>query len=66
LAEKIKAKSEVAVTTGKQLYYQQLECGVSKAYEMAGQAMACNMMANDVTEGINAFVEKRKPEWTHT
>ena len=65
LAEKIKAKSEVAVSTGKELFYQQLERGVSGAYEIAGQAMACNMMAKDVAEGIDAFVEKRKPEWQH-
>lgn len=63
LASRIKAKSEVAVTTGKQLFYQQLECGVTDAYELAGHAMACNMMADDVTEGIDAFVEKRAPQW---
>ena len=65
LAEKIKAKSEVAVRTGKELYYKQLECGVASAYELAGQAMACNMMASDVAEGIDAFIEKRHPEWKH-
>jgi len=66
LADKIKAKSEVAVRTGKELFYKQLECGVGSAYELAGQAMACNMMTNDVAEGLDAFVEKRHPEWTHS
>ena len=65
LAQKIKAKSEIAVRTGKELFYKQLECGVSSAYELAGQAMACNMMTDDVTEGIDAFIEKRQPEWRH-
>jgi len=25
--------------------------------------MACNMMAHDAQEGIDAFMQKRKPEW---
>jgi len=25
--------------------------------------MACNMMAEDAAEGIDAFIEKRKPVW---
>jgi 1,4-dihydroxy-2-naphthoyl-CoA synthase len=25
--------------------------------------MACNMMAEDVGEGIDAFMQKRPPEW---
>ncbi len=65
LAEKIKAKSEIAVRTGKTLFYKQLECGINDAYAMAGEAMACNMMADDVGEGIDAFIEKRKPIWRH-
>jgi hypothetical protein len=27
--------------------------------------MACNMMAEDAGQGIDAFVAKRKPEWKH-
>jgi len=65
LAAKIIAKSEVAVRTGKELFYKQLESGISDAYKLAGTAMACNMMAKDVGEGIDAFIEKRKPVWTH-
>lgn len=63
LANQIIAKSEVAVTTGKALFYKQLECGIEEAYALAGHAMACNMMAYDVTEGIDAFIEKRSPEF---
>jgi 1,4-dihydroxy-2-naphthoyl-CoA synthase len=25
--------------------------------------MACNMMSDDVKEGIDAFFEKRQPDW---
>lgn len=63
LANRIIAKSEVAVRTGKELFYSQLERGIEDAYALAGNAMACNMMAHDVGEGIDAFIEKRKPEF---
>ncbi len=66
MTEKIISKSAVAVKTGKQLFYKQLEMGLSDAYELAGRTMACNMMADDVAEGIDAFIEKRNPEWTHS
>jgi 1,4-dihydroxy-2-naphthoyl-CoA synthase len=26
--------------------------------------MACNMMDNSALEGVQAFIEKRKPNWT--
>ena len=64
LAQKIISKSSVAVSTGKRMFYKQLEMGLDGAYEYAAQTMACNMMAEDVGEGIDAFVQKRAPRWT--
>lgn len=66
LAQSIIAKSAVAVATGKQMFYKQLEMGMEEAYLYAAQVMACNMMANDVGEGIDAFMQKRQPVWTHS
>lgn len=63
LAAAIVAKSPVAIRTGKHVFYRQLEMGLGAAYQMAGEAMACNMMSEDAAEGIDAFVAKRKPEW---
>ncbi|MFM1928405.1 MAG: hypothetical protein RIR28_988 [Pseudomonadota bacterium] len=63
LAQKIAAKPEVAVRMGKRLFYEQLETGMAKAYELAGQTMACNMMSPDALEGVQAFIEKRKPNY---
>ena len=63
LAGKILAKAPVAVRTGKQMFYKQLEHGLDEAYAYAGQVMACNMMAEDTGEGIDAFIEKRPPTW---
>lgn len=63
LAAAIKAKSPVAVRMGKELFYRQLEMGIEAAYQLAGEVMACNMMAEDAAEGIDAFIEKRPPQW---
>jgi len=65
LAQRIVDKSAVAVATGKRMFYKHLEMGLEGAYQYAAQTMACNMMAEDVGEGIDAFMEKRKPEWKH-
>jgi len=63
LCQSICDKPPVAVKTGKQMFYRQLEMPLSDAYRFAGETMACNMMAADTLEGIDAFIEKRKPEW---
>lgn len=64
LAASICAKSPVAVWAGKQMFYKQLEMGLDAAYQLAAETMACNMMAEDAAEGIDAFIAKRKPVWT--
>ncbi len=63
LAAKIISKSSVAVATGKKMFYKQLEMGLEGAYQYAAEVMACNMMAEDVGEGIDAFAQKRPPVW---
>jgi len=63
LAEVIIKKSAVAVTTGKKMFYKQIEMGMAAAYEYAAEVMACNMMAEDVGEGIDAFMQKRPARW---
>ncbi|MBU6494266.1 MAG: enoyl-CoA hydratase [Burkholderiales bacterium] len=65
LARTICAKPAVAVAAGKGLFYRQLETGIEAAYQLAGQTMACNMMAEDALEGVQAFIEKRPPQWSN-
>ncbi|WP_104205131.1 enoyl-CoA hydratase [Billgrantia saliphila] len=65
LTSSICAKSAVAVRTGKAMFQRQLQMPLSEAYDFAGEAMACNMMAEDVAEGIDAFIAKRDPQWRH-
>ncbi|MGY6565259.1 MAG: enoyl-CoA hydratase [Halomonadaceae bacterium] len=59
------AKSAVALRTGKALFQRQLQMPLREAYALAGETMACNMMAEDVAEGIDAFIAKREPQWRH-
>ncbi|MDP2241282.1 MAG: enoyl-CoA hydratase [Burkholderiales bacterium] len=63
LALSIIAKTPVAVAAGKKLFYQQLDAGMEQAYDFAAEAMVCNMMTEDAAEGIDAFMQKRAPQW---
>ena len=49
---------------GKVAFYRQAEMPLAEAYEYATRVMVENMMARDAEEGIGAFLDKRKPEWT--
>ncbi|MDX2372847.1 enoyl-CoA hydratase [Psychrobacter sp. PP-21] len=63
LISAITAKSSVAVRTGKDMFYKQLGMTLEDAYDYASDVMTCNMMAGDVGEGIDAFIEKRRAVW---
>jgi enoyl-CoA hydratase/carnithine racemase len=63
LTASILAKPAVAIAMGKQLFYKQIEMGIGAAYQLAGQTMACNMMDEAALEGVQAFIDKRKPDW---
>jgi enoyl-CoA hydratase/carnithine racemase len=63
LARRICSKSAAAVRTGKRMFYRQRNLELGAAYDFASETMACNMMAEDAAEGIDAFIEKRPPIW---
>ena len=63
LAKRICDKPAAAVRMGKSLFYRQLEAGMEAAYQMAGQTIACNAIDPAAQEGMQAFIEKRPPEW---
>ena len=65
LAAKIAAKSGHSIRLGKDMFYRQLPMELADAYAYASERMACNMDSHDAREGIDAFIEKRKPEWKH-
>ena len=64
LVASIITKPRVAVAMGKKLFYRQAELGIAAAYDAAGETMACNMMDEAALEGVQAFIEKRPPQWS--
>ncbi|MEK8050657.1 enoyl-CoA hydratase [Ideonella sp. DXS22W] len=63
LVASIVAKPRVALAMGKGLFYRQLETGIAAAYDDAAKTMACNMMDASALEGVQAFIDKRPPQW---
>ena len=59
----IVGKPRVALAMGKSLFYRQLEVGIEAAYADAAETMACNMMDDSALEGVQAFIDKRPPNW---
>lgn len=65
LAQRIAARSAVAVQLGKRGFNAQAALPLADAYAAAGAVMVENLLAEDAAEGIGAFVAKRPPEWRH-
>lgn len=63
LVEQVLQKPRVALQMGKALFYRQLEKSMLAAYEDAAATMACNMMDDSALEGVQAFIDKRSPNW---
>ncbi len=63
LAALIASKPQGAVAAGKRQFYQQLEMGLEGAYRLAGEVISCNAASDEGREGMDAFIEKRKPNW---
>lgn len=64
LADTIAAKLTAAVRIGKRAFYDQLGLPLDAAYAHTGAVMVENMLWRDTDEGISAFLEKRKPDWS--
>ena len=63
LVQALLSKPREALAMGKAVFYQQRETGIQAAYQLAGQAMASNLIHPVAQEGLQAFIEKRKPQW---
>ncbi|MFZ1467521.1 MAG: enoyl-CoA hydratase [Paracoccaceae bacterium] len=64
LARTVADKLGAAVKIGKSGYYDQIGLPLDQAYAAAGANMVENMLWRDTAEGIQAFLEKRKPDWS--
>jgi enoyl-CoA hydratase/carnithine racemase len=63
LAAKLLAKPRGAIADGKRAFYEQIEESTEAAYSLAADEMTRNLLAPDTREGIDAFLEKRRPRW---
>ncbi|MCB2136162.1 MAG: enoyl-CoA hydratase [Rhodobacteraceae bacterium] len=63
LADLVAGKLSAAVKIGKRAFYDQIEMTRSEAYDHAAAVMVENMLWRDTNEGIQAFIEKRPPDW---
>ncbi|MEA1961609.1 MAG: enoyl-CoA hydratase-related protein [Bacillota bacterium] len=63
LAQKLADKSPLAVQMGKKSFYEMSDCEYTKAFELVNNHFAMLCTSEDSHEGVNAFLEKRKPEW---
>jgi len=63
LADKVAGKLGSAVRIGKRAFYEQLDMPLDQAYAYTGRVIAENMLYRDTAEGIQAFLEKRAPDW---
>jgi enoyl-CoA hydratase/carnithine racemase len=60
-AAEIAAKSSAAIRHGKAMFYRQQTMPLDEAYAYAGEIMARNMMEEDACQGIDSFLNRRKP-----
>ncbi|WP_428035522.1 enoyl-CoA hydratase [Amphritea sp.] len=65
VAAKIAASSRKAISIGKQAFVRQIDKPLDEAYIECSRVMTENMLTHDAGEGIDAFINKRKPRWQH-
>jgi enoyl-CoA hydratase/carnithine racemase len=64
LAARIAEASPMVVALGKQAFYAQLEMTEDQAYAYASEVITLDTLTADAQEGIGAFLEKRRPQWS--
>jgi enoyl-CoA hydratase/carnithine racemase len=64
LAGRLADASPLTLQVGKETFYRQVDLDQRQAYDLAKTVMSLNAMAGDAQEGMSAFLEKRRPDWT--
>ncbi|XP_035536515.1 enoyl-CoA hydratase domain-containing protein 3, mitochondrial [Morone saxatilis] len=65
IARRVCQASRPVVAIGKATFQRQMAQGRDAAYATASKVMVDNLALRDGQEGIRAFIEKRKPVWSH-
>ncbi len=63
LAQTLAHKLGPALRIGKRAFYAQIDMDLAQAYDHTGRVMVENMLLRNTDEGINAFLDKRPPDW---
>jgi len=63
LAKKLAEKSPLALQMGKRAYYGMSDMEFGKAMEYTNELFAALCVTEDAQEGVDAFLNKRKPVW---
>jgi enoyl-CoA hydratase/carnithine racemase len=61
LARTIAEKPAATVAAGKRAFYQQMDLGAAKAYELASQVISSSFAHAEGRAGMDAFIDKRPP-----
>jgi enoyl-CoA hydratase/carnithine racemase len=65
LAARVAEASGIALGMGKRAFYESVDGDAAARYAHASEVMTENALAPDAREGIEAFLDKREPVWTH-
>ena len=65
ICNSIIAKSRAIIMNGKRFYYKQVCLPLDEAYKLGAKEMVNTLSLKDTQEGVNSFLEKRKPKWQH-
>jgi enoyl-CoA hydratase/carnithine racemase len=63
IVEKITSKSPAILRLGRRAFYTMRDMEYEKALDYLSSVLTINTAAEDVAEGISAFLEKREPRW---
>lgn len=63
LAAKIASKSSITLRLGKEAFYTMRDMEYFKSLKYLSDMLLITTMTEDAQEGINAFLEKREPQW---
>jgi enoyl-CoA hydratase/carnithine racemase len=61
LAKKIAEKPPATLAAGKRAFYQQMDLGVARAYDLASGVISSSFAHEEGRAGMDAFIEKRPP-----
>lgn len=61
LATKLAEKPPATVAAGKRAFYQQMDLGIARAYELASRTISESFAHEEGRQGMDAFIDKRPP-----